>query len=195
MPVHRASAGQGSPDPLLPKDPPPKTHRLPSQWLLPDHSLLPGLGAPGPRSAGPAGALVPTPRQSRAELPAACDPGGHTVHSRRHSPGSLKCQGQAAQQGSPGPLDTRGARGQVSSAAARRRGCGDTRVCQGTGGSGWSGTCGDRGGVELRGVGVPQQQQGAWGTLRSSPPPPGRPRPPGLRPLTWKGQPPQRRAP
>lgn len=133
-------AGQGSPDPLLPKEPPPPPGHteLPAQWPLPDPSLRPGLGAPGPRSAGRA--LVPAPRPSRAELPAACGPGGCT-----YTHGGTAWQPPMPRPGRPnrGPqaLWIPGAPGDgVSVAAARRRRCGDTRECRGTGGNGWSGT-------------------------------------------------------
>lgn len=50
----------------------------------------------------------------------------------------------------------------VSAVAARRWQCGDTRVCPDTGGSGWSGTCGDRvGGWSMWGAGTGLTAPGA----------------------------------
>lgn len=97
-------------------------------------------------------ALVPAPWQRTAQV-SATQMGTQYTHGGT-ALGASKDKARVAQQGFPGPLDTRGTQDRVSAEAARRRRCGDTRVCPGTGGSGWSGTCGDRVGGGPCGVGV-----------------------------------------
>lgn len=134
---------------------------------------------------------MPAPRPSRAELPAACGPGGRT-----YTHGGTAWQPPMPRPGRPnrGPqaLWIPGAPGdRVSAAAARRRRCGDTRECRGTGGSGWSGTCGDRvGGWSAWGGGplCPSRGPGAPGDpahlLQVGLAHPASVSPPGPRPLT-----------
>lgn len=106
-------AGQGSPDPLLPKEPPPPAGPNRTTRTVAAAGPLPPAWArsPGPSERGVGrgtGARSPA-EQSRAA--SSLRPRRMHVHSRRHSLAASNAKARAAQQGSPGPLDTRGAQG------------------------------------------------------------------------------------
>ena len=100
-PAHRCRAASGPHAAQRPQN-----NNKPALRVTSDLQIL--LGWSTERQTGGA---VPAPRQSRAAQQSATRVGTQYTHT--HSPGGASnAKARAAQQGSPGPLDTRGARGQ-----------------------------------------------------------------------------------
>lgn len=121
-------------------------------------------------------ALLPAPWQNRTAQQSAPRTGARHTHRRRHSPGEPRTPRPGRHNTGPRALWIPGApEDGVSAVVARRCWCEDTRACLGTGGSGWSGTCGDRaGGRSVRGgraerpSSEPRHQEGPRGMSRAS---------------------------
>lgn len=142
--------------PMLPKDPR-MIINLPSEWPLTYKSFWGGAWTD--RQA------VPCLFLGRAEPPSSLLHGwAHSTHTHtRTALGEPRMPRPGRHNRGPRALWIPAVPGdRVSAIAARRWQCGDTRVCPDTGGSGWSGTCGDRvGGWSVWGAGTELPAPGA----------------------------------